>query len=720
MRLTLPDLSELYNLLSFLHPDKFNSIDEFNSKFSSLTESETITELHKMLAPHLLRRVKKDVLQSIPPKAELIVPVEMTPTQKMLYRAVYTRNYGLLKAGGAAPKLNNVLSDLQKTCNHPFLMNATIQEDDKEFVRKLVSDSSKMLILDQLLPKLKDQGHRVLIFSQMTMMLDLLEDYMTNRGYVYERIDGSVTGSLRQQAIDRFNAPGSNRFCFLISTRAGGLGINLATADTVIIYDSDWNPHNDMQALARAHRIGQKNRVLIYRLVTRSSVEEKILKRAREKLLLEHIVVRKTDSSGKPGLRQEELEEILRFGAAALFADSQVPENEDPTNQSDVMVHYDDEAIDKLLDRSQAVPEEEIEGQNEYLKSFKVADFASQRVESQAETEVKQKVEQNGNDPDFWKEVLGPHCPVDQLGTGPMSMMFDENLGKGKRQRKAINYYGKVAEEPIASIDDQDYEQAVEEEEDESESDESDLESENETGKKRSRDKDRNRDKLSKLFDPENCAPLMEEKDGELRVLGLGKRERDIFYYNFLMHGHIDSFQKTSANMVRKFPHLSKSMVRRYADLFIQHLLEPETILDFYIDGVPKEGVDAPKLLVRMAMIDLVHKKVAECEEAGTFDIMDHNKSGIHTNWQLAQHWTKIYDYCLLVGIVRHGYGRWMQILKDPSHALIYQAAAEVKQQANITASTEITNERVTQFIEERIAILERALYFENELREVF
>ena len=125
-----------------------------------------------------------------------------------------------------------------------------------------------MILLDKLLHKLKKRGSRVLIFSQMTRMLDILEDYMLLRKYKYCRIDGSTSSIDREQSIDAFNAPDSEIFTFLLSTRAGGLGINLATADTVVLYDSDWNPQVDLQAQDRAHRIGQKKPVNVYRLVT--------------------------------------------------------------------------------------------------------------------------------------------------------------------------------------------------------------------------------------------------------------------------------------------------------------------------------------------------------------------------------------------------------------------------------------------------------------------
>ncbi|CAI7859895.1 unnamed protein product [Closterium sp. NIES-54] len=130
-------------------------------------------------------------------------------------------------------------------------------------------------------------------------MLDILADYLALRGFQFQRLDGSTRADLRQQAMEHFNAPGSDDFCFLLSTRAGGLGINLATADTVIIFDSDWNPQNDLQAMSRAHRIGQQDVVNIYRFVTSGSVEEDILERAKRKMVLDHLVIQKLNAAGR-------------------------------------------------------------------------------------------------------------------------------------------------------------------------------------------------------------------------------------------------------------------------------------------------------------------------------------------------------------------------------------------------------------------------------------
>merc|ERR1712228_572754 len=158
-------------------------------------------------------------------------------------------------------------------------------------LEKILRGSGKMLLIDKLLCRLKETGHRVLIFSQMVRMLDVISEYLEIRRFPFQRLDGSIKGEIRRNAIEHFNAEDSKDFCFLLSTRAGGLGINLATADTVIIFDSDWNPQNDLQAQARAHRIGQKEQVNVYRLVTKGSVEEDIVERAKKKMVLDHLVI---------------------------------------------------------------------------------------------------------------------------------------------------------------------------------------------------------------------------------------------------------------------------------------------------------------------------------------------------------------------------------------------------------------------------------------------
>merc|ERR1711970_1684561 len=203
-------------------------------------------------------------------------------------------------------------------------------------------------------------------------MLDILADYLELRRFPFQRLDGGIKGELRKNAIEHFNAVGSNDFCFLLSTRAGGLGINLATADTVVIYDSDWNPHNDIQAFSRAHRIGQKSKVMIYRFVTKNTVEERVTQVAKQKMMLTHLVVQPGMGGKGANLSKKDIDDILKFGTEELFkADEEV--NEEGEAAGDIV--YDDNAVNALLDRTQGGIEEKESWANEYLPSFKVATY---------------------------------------------------------------------------------------------------------------------------------------------------------------------------------------------------------------------------------------------------------------------------------------------------------------------------------------------------------
>ncbi|XP_059076151.1 CHD3-type chromatin-remodeling factor PICKLE isoform X4 [Cryptomeria japonica] len=366
------NLDELFVLMHFLDAGKFASSEDFHDEFKDISHEEQVGKLHQMLAPHLLRRLKKDVMQNIPPKKELILRVELSPLQKEYYKAILTRNYHILaRRGRSQISLNNVVMELRKLCGHPYMLGGVEPDvkDVQEAYRKLLEASGKLLLLDKMMAKLKIQGHRVLLYSQFHHMLDILEDYLSYKKWTYERIDGKVNGVERQIRIDRFNAPNSTRFCFLLSTRAGGLGINLATADTVILYDSDWNPHADFQAMARAHRLGQMSKVMIYRLITRGTVEERMMQMTKKKMILEHLVVGRLKAKV---LNQETLDDILRHGAKDLFFD----ENGEAGKSR--QIYYDDAAIDRLLDRSLVDNEDrgsDEEEKNGFLKAFKVANF---------------------------------------------------------------------------------------------------------------------------------------------------------------------------------------------------------------------------------------------------------------------------------------------------------------------------------------------------------
>ncbi|CAD0107356.1 unnamed protein product [Aureobasidium uvarum] len=292
------ELKELSALMDFLMPGLININDDIPIDDSEATR-QALDELMKAISPYMIRRVKENVTSDLPGKTEKIIRVELSDVQLEYYKNILTRNYAALNSGtkGQKQSLLNIMMELKKASNHPFMFpNAedrilegkTGREDQ---LKALVTSSGKMMLLDRLLTRLKADGHRVLIFSQMVKMLDIVGDYLHLRGHQYQRLDGTIAAGPRRQAIDHFNAPDSKDFCFILSTRAGGLGINLMTADTVILFDSDWNPQADLQAMARAHRIGQKNPVTIYRFVSKDTVEEEVLERARNKLILEHITI---------------------------------------------------------------------------------------------------------------------------------------------------------------------------------------------------------------------------------------------------------------------------------------------------------------------------------------------------------------------------------------------------------------------------------------------
>ncbi|KAK9490449.1 P-loop containing nucleoside triphosphate hydrolase protein [Lipomyces doorenjongii] len=347
------NIRELFNLLQFLNPVEVDA-EKLEEKYSEMSESNVV-ELHHLLQPYFLRRTKSEVLSHLlPKKTEIIVPISMVNLQKRLYKSILAKNPDLLRtivsktnlsAKVSASNLNNIFMQLRKCLCHPYLCNQDIEQwssDPKESLRRLTEACGKLELLSIMLPKLIGSGHRILIFSQFVVMLDILEDFLEGMGISYTRIDGSVTSQDRQQRIDAFNAENSKISVFILSTRAGGVGINLATADTVIVYDPDFNPHQDMQALSRAHRIGQKNRVLVFNLVTRNSVEEKILEIGRRKMLLDQIVI---ENMGNVEEEHFDLQGILRNGARALF------ENDEDN------IKYDNAAVDKLLERSE---EEEV------------------------------------------------------------------------------------------------------------------------------------------------------------------------------------------------------------------------------------------------------------------------------------------------------------------------------------------------------------------------
>ncbi|XP_047460343.1 chromodomain-helicase-DNA-binding protein 4a isoform X2 [Mugil cephalus] len=604
------NLEELFHLLNFLTPERFNKLEVFLEEFADIAKEDQIKKLHDMLGPHMLRRLKADVFKHMPSKTELIVRVELSPMQKKYYKFILTKNFEALntKGGGNQVSLLNVVMDLKKCCNHPYLFPAAAMEAPKMpngmyDGQSLTKAAGKLLLLQKMMRKLKDGGHRVLIFSQMTKMLDLLEDFLENEGYKYERIDGGITGGMRQEAIDRFNAPGAQQFAFLLSTRAGGLGINLATADTVIIYDSDWNPHNDIQAFSRAHRIGQNRKVMIYRFVTKASVEERITQVAKKKMMLTHLVVRPGLGSKTGSMSKQELDDILKFGTEELFKDEGEGLRSGENKEEDSsIIHYDDKAIDRLLDRNQdATDDTELQSMNEYLSSFKVAQYVV-KDEEEEEEEVQREIikQEESVDPDYWEKLLRHHYEQQQEDLA-------RNLGKGKRIRKQVNYNDGSQEDRADWQDDQsdgqsDYSVASEEGDE-------DFDERTEANSRRPNRKGLRNDKDKPL------PPLLARVGGNIEVLGFNSRQRKAFLNAVMRYGMPPQDAFTTQWLVRDLRGKSEKEFKAYVSLFMRHLCEPGADgAETFADGVPREGLSRQHVLTRIGVMSLIRKKVQEFE----------------------------------------------------------------------------------------------------------
>ena len=381
------NVRELSALLHFLRPDQFDFEVDFDI---SNVDQNKIQELHERLENVMLRRLKRDVAKELPTKSEQILRVEMSAMQQRMYKAILTRNYSLLSGSHSTQfSLLNIAVELKKASNHPYLFDGveTPTNSREETLRGLIMHSGKMVLLDKLLARLKADNHRVLIFSQMVHMLDILSDYLSLRGYVHQRLDGTVSSDTRKRAIDHFNAPQSPDFCFLLSTRAGGLGINLETADTVIIFDSDWNPQNDLQAMSRAHRLNSKFHINVFRFLTKGTVEEDVLERAKQKMVLEYAIINQMDTSGtnfapkslsksSQNFSREELGAILKFGAQSMFKSDEDGQQKklDEMDLDDILQHA--EARDTEADSNTASS-----GSQAFLQQFaQVQDFKADDV----------------------------------------------------------------------------------------------------------------------------------------------------------------------------------------------------------------------------------------------------------------------------------------------------------------------------------------------------
>mmetsp|Transcript_46834 Transcript_46834/g.53157 ORF Transcript_46834/g.53157 Transcript_46834/m.53157 type:complete len:1469 (+) Transcript_46834:105-4511(+) len=421
-------LHELWALLNFLVPDVFANSEQFDEWFNLDIEDDDeknrlISQLHKILRPFMLRRLKKEVEKSLPQKHETILFTGMSAMQKKLYRDILIRDIDSIQGtSGSRTAILNIVMQLRKCAGHPYLFPGAEDRTLPPLGEHLVESCGKMVLLDKLLKRLKERGSRVLLFTQMTRILDIIQDYVVMRRFQYCRIDGNTTYDVRENYIDEYNAPNSEKFIFLLSTRAGGLGINLQTADIVILYDSDWNPQADLQAQDRAHRIGQKKEVQIFRLVTEHTIEEKIVERAQQKLKLDAMVVQQGRLKDKDKLSRNELLEAVRFGADKIFK----------SKDSSIT----DEDIDLIIDAGKRKTQK----LNDKLQAADKGDLLDFKLDGSSNMQTFEGVDYSGSA----LALAAAKAEVGMLGI----------LDLGKRERKPVANYNenKLYAEQVASM----------------------------------------------------------------------------------------------------------------------------------------------------------------------------------------------------------------------------------------------------------------------------
>ena len=655
-------LGELSALMDFLMPGVVNV--EENMDLQSEEAGRKITELSNMIQPYILRRTKSKVESDLPPKSEKIIRVELSDIQLEYYKNILTRNYQALNAGGTGPKqsLLNIVMELKKASNHPCLFpnveDRIVRENERreDLLRALITSSGKMMLLDQLLTKLRKDGHRVLIFSQMVKMLDILSQYMQLRGYQYQRLDGTIAAGPRRMAIDHFNAPDSKDCCFLLSTRAGGLGINLMTADTVVLFDSDWNPQADLQAMARAHRIGQTKPVTVYRLVSKETVEEEVLERARNKLMLEFITIQRgvTDKDGERALTEkmaragkpviepssfDDISRILKRRGQKMF--------EQTGNQKKL----EELNIDAVLEDAEEHNTEQQEslaadGGEEFLKNFEY-------------TDVKLDLE--------WDDII----PKDEL----------DKIKAEEEKRKEEDYLAK--------------------------------EREHERGRKRKHDDDRDERAAKKrarnLAAAEATGDDSDQQANQDPNLPLNEKEVRNIIKAFLRYGSLEDRGDEliqDARLAHKNPALLKSTLDELTAEAMRELKRDKDRIDriereqgkpitkkdrkaVVFDFMGTKRNNAETITERPGELRMLKEVIGQAADPLSFRVPEASKGAEKYSCP----WGAREDGMLLLGILKHGYGAWVPIRDDASLGMkdkmfLEEHRVEKKEERNKGVST--------------------------------
>jgi chromodomain-helicase-DNA-binding protein 1 len=648
------NLAELGALLDFLNPGKVRIDEELellstadndavdDEEAKRMATQEKLRELHAAIAPFILRRTKETVESDLPPKTEKIIRVELSDVQLEYYKNILTRNYAALSdvSNGHKQSLLNIMMELKKVSNHPYmfvgvedrvLAGSTRREDQ---IKGLITSSGKMMLLDQLLAKLRKDGHRVLIFSQMVKMLDILGDYLRIRGYQFQRLDGTIPAGPRRMAINHFNAEGSDDFCFLLSTRAGGLGINLMTADTVIIYDSDWNPQADLQAMARAHRIGQKRPVNVYRLVAKQTIEEEVVKRARNKLFLEYLTIQAGVTDEGKALREQFKERGMKLDEAKTAED-----------------------ISMILKmRSQNLFEQS--GNQEKLEQLDIDAILENAEVTKTGVDDKINLSSGGIDWDNWMQFTD--VKVDDLALDWDQIIPADELAAIKaeeEQQKHEEYLARAVEENAPR------KAALKGSKKNIENDRAER-----LAKKRQREKqelEELEEQRALLSDPRR--PLNEKETRNLiraffRYGFFDDREEEIVHDARLSDRDRDFLKSIIDDLVgisRLAMDANSEKLREEEEKAGKPLAKKDkkaVLVDF--GDVRK--VNAETVVERPPQLKLLHRVLQEHGDAMTFRLPDASKAA-----QYSCEWGAREDAMLLIGIDKYGFGAWTQIRDD-------------------------------------------------------
>ncbi|KAI4276736.1 MAG: hypothetical protein L6R38_005581 [Xanthoria sp. 2 TBL-2021] len=626
------DSSELAALLHFLNPGDVEADVNIDLRESDEVTRGKAEALINILAPIMIRRTKRTVEQDLPPKKEFIMRTGMADVQAELYTNILTRNYAALNQGenGQKQSLLNIMMELKKTSNHPFLLpNAEARivgekTSHEDLLNTLVNSSGKMIILNKLLKKLQENGHRVLIFSQMVKMLDLLQDYMKLKGYQYQRLDGTVPSVQRTQAMEHFNKPDSPDFCFLLSTRAGGLGINLMTADTVILFDSDWNPQADMQAMARAHRIGQTKPVTVYRLVTGDTVEEEVLERQKNKILLEQITI---DISVTDKIAHEKLEKARKVTEAPTTSEDIARilkyRSQKMFQKASDQKHLEELDIDTMIANAEENSTEQL-NREDFLKRFEYTDIALDKE---------------------WDEIIPKEAlakiKAEEEKKAHQKFLEDQIRENAPRKRKLE---GSDREERAA--------------------------------KKRARDMTVN-----------EAASESDVAEGKDPKRPLVTREIRDLIRAYMRYGHIDDERADDLVKEARLSNRDRGVLRSELNEIIKiatqlkaeeeaKIKEREQAIGKLIPQKEKKSVvfeykgtarnNAYTIQERGGHMRLLRQAVRQVSDQKSFRIPEAQK-GAET---FTCEWGAREDGMLCVGVVRHGYGAWPQIRDDPDLGL--------------------------------------------------